>query len=92
MSLPIEIQIAAPETRSWPSAPSLLLVVGAFRGDRSTSLVSALAGPGVGGRRRRIAALGPMGMIFHGGFVADAGLRLRQGRHLSDERRGYPFG
>ena len=52
MSLPIEIQIAAPEIDPGPRRPRCSSCVGAFRGDRSTSLVSALAGPGVGGRRR----------------------------------------
>ncbi|HTK35158.1 MAG TPA: NADH-quinone oxidoreductase subunit NuoN [Caulobacteraceae bacterium] len=48
----------------------VLLVVGAFRGDRSTSLVSTGAGL-VLAAAAAAACWGPMGAAFSGGFVAD---------------------
>ena len=70
MSLPFEIQIAAPELILGIGALALL-VLGAFRGDRSTGLVSALGGI-VLIIAAGVAAFGRTGVIFRGGFVADA--------------------
>jgi NADH-quinone oxidoreductase subunit N len=48
----------------------LLLLIGAFRGDKSTGLVS-LASGGVLVAAAAAAAVGPLGSAFNGGFVAD---------------------
>jgi len=70
MTFPLELQIVAPELILAVGA-LVLLVFGAFRGDRSTGLVSVLAA-GVLVAAAAAAAFGPMGVIFRGGFVADA--------------------
>ncbi len=70
MTLPLEIQIAASELILAIGALALL-ILGAFRGDRSTGLVSLLAGL-VLTAAAATAAFSPMGVIFRGGFVADA--------------------
>jgi NADH-quinone oxidoreductase subunit N len=69
MTLPIELQIAGPEAILAVGA-LILLVLGAFRGDRSTGLVSLLAGV-VLALAALDAAFAPMGLIFRGGFIAD---------------------
>ena len=70
MTLPFELQIASPELILAIGALALL-VVGAFRGDRSTGLVSVLAG-GVLIAAAVASVVAPVGIIFRGGFVADA--------------------
>jgi NADH-quinone oxidoreductase subunit N len=52
-----------------------LLVLGAFRGDRSTSLVAALSGL-VLLASAAAALMAPLGVAFHGGFVADEASRF----------------
>lgn len=69
MGFPLELQIAGPEAILAVGALALL-VLGAFRGDRSTGLVSTLAGA-VLVLAAVDAAYSPMGLIFRGGFVAD---------------------
>jgi NADH-quinone oxidoreductase subunit N len=69
MTFPIELQIAGPEVILAIGALALL-VVGAFRGDRSTGLVSALSGV-VLIAAALDAAYAPVGLIFRGGFISD---------------------
>ena len=69
MMLPLEIQVAAPEFLLAIGA-MLLLVFGAFRGDRATvsvawlSILVLIAAAAV-------AVVAPQGVLFHGAFVAD---------------------
>ncbi len=63
------LQIAAPELILALGALALL-VLGAFRGDRSTGLVALLSGLVLVGAAA-VSAVSPMGAIFRGGFVAD---------------------
>ena len=63
------LQTAGPEVILALGALALL-VFGAFRGDRSTGLVSALAGV-VLLAAAGAAVVAPMGTLFHGAFVAD---------------------
>ncbi len=63
------LQIAAPELILAIGALALL-VLGAFRGNRSTLLVSILAGLVLIGAAAA-AAVAPLGPIFRGGFVSD---------------------
>ena len=69
MTLPSVLQISSPELILGIGA-LVLLMVGAFRGDKGASLVSILAG-GVLLAAAAAAALGPLGAAFHGGFVED---------------------
>ena len=69
MMLPLALQVAFPELVIGVGAMALLLV-GAFGGDKSTGLVSVLA-VGVLLLAAAAAAFGPLGSVFHGGFVAD---------------------
>jgi len=63
------LQTAGPEVIIALGALSLL-VFGAFRGDRSTGLVSALSGL-VLLAGAVAAGIAPMGTLFHGAFIAD---------------------
>ena len=69
MDFPLELQIAGPEVILGIGALALL-VLGAFRGDRSTLMVSVLSGL-VLVVAAAVAAVSPMGIIFRGAFVAD---------------------
>ncbi len=69
MTLPFELQISSPELIVGVGA-LVLLLVGAFRGDKGAGLVSVLAGL-VLIAAGAPAAVGPLGAAFHGGFVED---------------------
>jgi len=69
MSIPFVLQIASPELIVGIGA-LLLLVIGAFGGQKATSLVSILASCVLAGAAAA-AAFGPLGAGFHGGFVED---------------------
>ena len=69
MTLPLVLQIAAPEA-VLGLGTLILLVLGAFGGEKSSALISLLSGLLliiVAG----VAAFAPLGTIFNGGFVGD---------------------
>jgi NADH-quinone oxidoreductase subunit N len=69
MMLPLALQIGSPEAVVGIGA-LVLLVVGAFGGEKSAGLVSILAGL-VLLLGAAAAAVAPLGSLFHGGFVGD---------------------
>ena len=69
MTLPYVLQISSPELILGIGA-LVLLIVGAFRGDKGAALVSILSCI-VLAAAATAAAVGPLGAAFHGGFVED---------------------
>ena len=70
MSLDANIVLAMPEIALCVGA-MVLLLVGAIGGQKTTSLVSVLAGFGLLGAAY-LSATGPQGVAFAGGFIADS--------------------
>jgi NADH-quinone oxidoreductase subunit N len=69
MTLPLVLQIASPEALLGLGT-LVLLVIGAFAGEKSASIIALLSGLLLI-LAAATAAFAPMGSIFHGGFVGD---------------------